>query len=113
MKKFYKIVLCKVTMTEYDCDKYSNKSKDYYRYGNNEQEVILKLRREFGINMKGKAIECYSTTSPYLPNDFNGKIFLTYDRSTDDESIYYEWYIQEEVRTKPIKKITIFEDLYD
>ena len=52
MKKFYKVILCRVTMTEYDPDKYSNKSIDYYRYGKDEKEVILKLRREFGINMK-------------------------------------------------------------
>lgn len=113
MKKFYKVILCRVTMTEYDSDKYSNKSIDYYRYGKDEKEVILKLRREFGINMRSKAIERDSTNSPYIQKDFDGKIFLTYDTSNDDESIYYEWYIKEDTRTNNIKKITILDDLND
>ena len=60
-----------------------------------------------------KTIERDSTDSPYIPKDFDGKIFLTYDTSNDNESIYYEWYIKEDIRTNNIKKITILDDLND
>jgi len=112
-KKFYKIVICKRIEKEYENDIYKNKSIEYYRYGYSEIDVITKLRRHFKMNTGNKLILVSNTKSPYVPEDFDGKIFRHLDKSYDEEAIYYEWYVQETVRTKPIKKVSILDDFLE
>lgn len=112
-KKFYKIVICRCIEREFEPNKYDHKSKDYYRYGYSEIDVITKLRREFNMNTKNKLIEVLHAESSCIPEDFNGKIFKHLEKSYDDEILYYEWYIEETVHIKPIKKVSIIDDFLE
>lgn len=103
-KKFYKIVVCKLTESEYSSDRYSTLSREYFRYGYSEKDAANKLRRKFKMNTHTEIVEYVRTKSPYLPANFKGKIFRHLEDIQGDTVIYYEWYVVEDIRRKPAKK---------